>query len=88
MESIPDGRAKQILRRYPGVVSEEEMHSIENLRGIPNEISPDLHKSLIRREWNQFYRENPNPTKEQLLKKASEIDAKFGSEFKPPKGEN
>jgi hypothetical protein len=41
MESIPDGRAKQILRRYPGVVSEEEMHSIENLRGIPNEISPD-----------------------------------------------
>jgi hypothetical protein len=77
---------QQTLKRYPGIVSEVEMHSIENLRGIPKEISSDLHQSQIRREWNQFYRQNPNASKQQLLQKATEIDAKYGSQFKPPRG--
>jgi len=75
---------QQVLTRYPGVVTEEEMHSLENLRGIPKETNADLHLSKIRREWNQFYRENPAPTKEQLLQKATEIDTKYGSQFNPP----
>jgi len=62
------------------------MHSLENLRGIPNEINSDVHLSQIRRAWNQFYRETPNPSKERLLQKASEIDKLFGSQFKPPVG--
>jgi hypothetical protein len=45
---------QQTLKRYPGIVSKAEMHSIENLCGIPKEISSDLHQSQIRREWNQF----------------------------------
>jgi hypothetical protein len=41
--------------------------SLENLRSIQMDVNADLHLSQIRREWNQFYRENANPTKEQLL---------------------
>jgi hypothetical protein len=77
---------QQALTRYPGAVSEAEMHSLENLRGIPNELNSDLHISQIRREWNQFYRENPNATRQQLLQKATEIDTKYGSQFNPPVG--
>jgi len=60
-------------------------HSFENLRGIPKTINSDVHLSQIRREWNQFYRQNPAPTQQQLLQKATEIDAKFGSQFQPPR---
>lgn len=28
---------QQVLKRYPGVVKNDEMHSLENLRGIPKE---------------------------------------------------
>jgi len=75
---------QQVLTRYPGVLSEAELHSLENLRGIPKEINSDLHLKQIRREWNQFYRETANPTQEELLRKATEIDAKFGTQFRPP----
>lgn len=77
---------QQVLTRYPGVVSEAEMHSLENLRGIPKSLNSDLHLSQIRREWNQFYRQNPAPTQEQLLQKATEIDNRLGSQFNPPVG--
>ena len=60
------------------------MHALENLRGIPIEANDELHSSIIRKEWNQFYRENPNATREQLNQKRDEIDAKYGSQFMPP----
>lgn len=75
---------QQVLKRYPDIINESEMHSLENLRGIPKEFNSDLHLSKIRREWNVFYRTNSNPTKEDLLNKASEIDNKYGSQFNPP----
>jgi hypothetical protein len=75
---------RQALRRYPGVVSKAEMHSLENLRGVPKELNADLHLSKIRKEWNRFYRTTPNPTSEQLLMKATEIDRKYGTLFRPP----
>lgn len=78
---------QQVLTRYPGAVTEEQIHSLENLRGIPNEVNSDLHLSQIRREWNQFYRQTPNATQEQLLQKATEIDTKYGSKFNPPLGQ-
>jgi len=74
---------RQTLTKYPGLVSKAEIHSLENLRGIPKENNPEVHLSQIRREWNRFYRENPAPTKDQLLQKATEIDAKFGHRFRP-----
>lgn len=75
---------QQVQKRYPGLVSDSEMHSLENLRGIPKVINSDVHLSQIRKEWNRFYRQNPNPTQQQLLDKATEIDNKFGTQFVPP----
>ncbi len=51
-----------------------EMHSLENLRGIPKALNSDLHLSKIRLEWNRFYEGNLNPAKQELLNKATEID--------------
>jgi hypothetical protein len=76
---------QQVLKRYPGVVSEAQIHSLENLRGIPKELNSDIHLSQIRREWNQFYRQTPSPTQEMLLQKATDIDRKFDPQFAPPK---
>jgi len=46
--------------------------------------------SQIRLEWNRFYKpfvaSGTQPTKAQLLQKATEIDAKLGSQFNPPVG--
>jgi hypothetical protein len=75
---------QRILNKYPHLISEMEMHSLENLRGIPLELNADLHLSKIRRSWDDFYLQYPHPTREQLLRKASEIDAHFGHLFLPP----
>ncbi len=77
---------QQVLIRYPGIISEEEIHSLENLRGIPKESNSDLHLGIIRKEWNRFYKTNPKPTKEKLFEKALEIDRKYGQLFNPSKG--
>jgi hypothetical protein len=74
---------QRTLSLYPDEVTESEMHSLENLRGIPNELNSDVHLSQIAREWNKFYKTNPNATQEELLQKATEIDLKYGSLFKP-----
>jgi len=53
-------------------------------RGIAKDVNSDVHLSQIRREWNEFYRQTPNPTKEQLLEKVTQLDLKYGRGFKPP----
>ena len=82
---------QQVLTKFPGTVTDSEIHSLENLRGIPNEINPDIHLSKIRIEWNRFYKQYIGngimPTKTQLLEKATDIDDLYGSQFKPPIGE-
>jgi hypothetical protein len=75
---------QQALKKYPGVVTDAEIHSSENLRGIPRHLNSELRLRQIRREWNRFYEENPTATRQQLLQKATEIDAKYGSQFNPP----
>jgi hypothetical protein len=75
---------QRALKLYPSQVTAAEMHSLENLRGIPINANAKLHLSTIRKEWNAFYLVHPNATKEQLLQKATENDRKYGSEFDPP----
>jgi len=76
---------RQVLRLYPGVLDEYEIHSLENLRGIPKALNRTLHLQTIRRKWDAFYKKHPvTVTKEQLLRKATEIDLKYGKKFKPP----
>lgn len=76
---------QQVLTRYPGLLSEAEIHSLENLRGIPKNLDSTLHKSFIAKEWNRFYENNPasTMTKQKLLDKATEIDRQLGHLFTP-----
>lgn len=75
---------QQVLKRYPGLFTETEIHSLKNLRGIPKSISPDLHLSKIRRAWNEFYRAHPSPKKQDVLDFAARLDRQFGAVFEPP----
>lgn len=77
---------QQVLHRFPGIFGEDQMHLMGNLRGIPTDLNNDLHLRQIRAEWDDFYGNNPNPTRQQLLDKAAEIDAKYGHKFVPPVG--
>lgn len=40
---------QQVLKRYPAVILSEELHSLENLRGILKSINNDVHLSKITR---------------------------------------
>lgn len=72
-------------KRYPDAdLSPAEMHSYDNLRGIPKEENSPLHLKAIRKEWDSFYRTHPDATKEQLLDFATHIDNKYGHRFNPP----
>jgi len=84
---VHHGVEQQVLRKpqTKGLFSESEIHSLDNLRGIPNNLNSDLHLSKIRKEWNRFYKEYPNPTKEEILAKRADIDKKYGKLFNPPK---
>jgi hypothetical protein len=76
---------QRVLTRYPGVVTEAEMHSLENLRGIPSTVNREVHLIAIRTEWNRFYELHPTTaTKQQLLDYATKIDNMFGHLFLPP----
>lgn len=41
---------QQILKRHSNLFSLEEIHALENLRGIPKEINSDIHLSKIRKD--------------------------------------
>ncbi|QTY16666.1 hypothetical protein [Virgibacillus pantothenticus] len=74
---------QQVLKRYPKLFSKEEIHALSNLRGIPKEFNNDIHLSKIRKEWNRFYRNNPNPTKQDFIDYMIELDRKYGDKFNP-----
>ncbi|MCR3721190.1 MULTISPECIES: putative T7SS-secreted protein [Prauserella salsuginis group] len=76
---------QKALKQYPdNGITAAEMHSYENLRGIPKESNSRLHLSEIRKDWNDFYEKHPNATTEELLDFATHIDNKYGHEFNPP----
>ncbi|MFI9355122.1 RHS repeat-associated core domain-containing protein [Streptomyces lydicus] len=75
---------QQVLRRYPGLFSPSEMHSLENLRGIPKgDINSRIHLSEIRVSWNEFYNSHPSPTRQQVLDHATRVDDSLGHWFNP-----
>jgi hypothetical protein len=80
---------QQVQTLWPGLVSDAELHSLENLRGIPR--GPDgfaLHQGEINTKWNDFlssYVESGRtPTRDELLSYALAIDNKYGMDFIPP----
>ncbi len=77
---------QNVLKRYPGLFTEAELHSLANLRGIPNAFNNRVHLSAIRRAWDRFYETHPAgvATKEDFLEYARKIDIEFGGTFEPP----
>ena len=74
-----------ITKHYPHLdITPNEMHSLDNLRGIPKELNSKMHLSDIRKDWTAFYKENPNATKQDLLDQATKMDDKYGHQFVPP----
>lgn len=74
--------------RYPGRFTESEIHSLENLRGIPKDLNTTLHLSDIKRLWDEFYRTHPaeTTTRAEILKFATKVDRLLGYSFVPPIG--
>ncbi|MEV2212938.1 putative T7SS-secreted protein [Streptomyces sp. NPDC050997] len=75
---------QQILRRYPGLFTPDEIHSLENLRGIPKgDINSRIHLSDVRISWNRFYDTHPNPTRQEVMDHATAVDDRLGNWFSP-----
>jgi len=73
-----------IEKKYPGLFTQDELHSIENLRGIPKgAVNSNIHLSKIRLAWNDFYNSHPNPTKQEVLDYATKVDDMLGHWFEP-----
>lgn len=96
-EKCPDLKGKvvvhhsieqNVLKKYSGLFTSEEINSVNMLRGIPKELNGTLHLSGIRKEWNKFYLAVDSGeiamTKEAFLAKRDEIDKMFGHLFLPP----
>jgi RHS repeat-associated protein len=74
---------QQVLDRYPGVLTEAEMHDSSNLIGVPADINGDIHLSMVRKEWDEFYATHPTVTPAELRAKAADIDNRYGNMFTP-----
>ena len=93
-EANPDLRGKVVVhhaveqgvrKRYPHLdITNAEMHSLQNLRGIPKGVNSELHLRTIRKVWNKWYKANPRPSKQDLLDFATTLDDKYGHLFVPP----
>lgn len=83
---VHHGVEQQSMRRYKNAeITPAEMHSVENLRGIPRDRSgnPQIDVSGLRRDWNRFYRSNPAPTRAKLLEQATRLDERYGTHLDP-----
>ncbi len=40
--------------------------------------------SSIRKDWNEFYKSHPNPTKKEVIDYMTELDKRYGDKFTPP----
>lgn len=72
-----------VQTRYPYFnVTNDQMHSLENLRGIPNDGSLD--HTTITNYWVGFYTTNPNASFQEVMDFVKFIDDEFGHLFVPP----
>jgi hypothetical protein len=72
-----------VLKKYPGGFTKSEMHSLENLRGVPNDVNGNVHLGEIRILWNKFYKAHPTATRQQLLDYATYVDHLLSDMFGP-----
>src|SRR5262249_25636149 len=80
---------QQLLTKWSTLnISASEIHSLENLRGLPpGQAGRDLHQ-LITNDWENWIRDweaaGKVPTREDVLSMAKTIDDDFGYLFIPP----
>lgn len=71
-----------VLTRHPNLgITPNQMHSLENLRGIPNGT---LDHTTITNYWEAFSNSNPNPDMDEILDYVKFIDDEFGHLMIPP----
>jgi hypothetical protein len=75
---------QNVLEWYPKLFRPDEIHSLQNLRGIPNDLKNTLHRSIIRKAWNEFHAANKAPTRQEVINFATSIDRRYGGLFDPP----
>ena len=74
-----------IQRRFQNLISNLEIHSIENLRGIPKNENGWMHLSMINTAWNGFLRDaSTATTRQDILDYATKVDDMLGAMFLPP----
>lgn len=74
---------QDVLTRYPYFgITNDQMHSLENLRGIPNNGSLD--HQTITNYWQAFFNSNPNASYYEVMNYVKFIDDEFGHLFVPP----
>jgi hypothetical protein len=71
----------QKVKNTFNLIQDPALHSLENLRGIPQ--GSNFHQTITTR-WNQWYNANPNFTLQNALDYAKQIDNEFGHLFIPP----
>jgi hypothetical protein len=75
---------QKVLTRYPGLFQPQEIHSVENLAGVPTgRINSDIHQGEIRRSWNDFFTTHASPSRQDVLDHATKIYLKLGVFFTP-----
>jgi hypothetical protein len=67
----------EILRRYPNVIKESDVHSSSALRALKISTAAS-HLSAIRARWSEFYRKHPTATKGEILECRDKLDQEFG----------
>jgi len=81
---VHHGVPQAVLKRYPGLFTEAEMHGLPNLRGIPNAINADLHLSKLNTAWARFYKKYPGAGRSDVEAFRGFLDRWFGNQFLPP----
>ncbi|NYE95002.1 hypothetical protein FHU41_001223 [Psychromicrobium silvestre] len=76
---------QQVLKKYPGLFTKEQLNSLFNLRGIPIEVNSAVHLKAIRDEWDDFYEAHPPSviTPEAVIDFKVYLDKKYGDQFNP-----
>ncbi|MCC2321357.1 hypothetical protein [Cellulomonas xiejunii] len=78
---------QQVMTRYPGLFHKYELHSMENLRGIPQQLNRDLHLVQVRAAWDDFYdafaAAGRNPSRQEVFDHATRVDDLLGHHFIP-----
>lgn len=75
------GIPTSVLRRYPNILSEDEVFNDKNFRALPQELSCVGDIRTFRQPWIDFFASHDTATKEQLLEILKSVDAKYKSKY-------